>query len=93
MSLSLASVIVVINVGGTLTAVILFLFNGPFWEVTVHCIEYAVQASVTATNMFFMVAYRDPTSPLYKYRKLELTTVSIGVVMALIKMLVFGGVI
>ena len=55
-SLSWASVIMAVNVGGTLTGVILFLFNGPFWEITVHWIEYAVQISVTATNVFFVVA-------------------------------------
>jgi hypothetical protein len=45
----------VINVGGTLAALILFLFNADFWEVTAHWIEFAVQASVTATNVFFVL--------------------------------------
>jgi len=54
-SLSWSSVIVVINVGGTLAALILFLFNAEFWEAPAHWIEYAVQASVTATNVFFVL--------------------------------------
>lgn len=53
--MSFTFIIMAINVGGTLTALILFLFNAKFWEVPAHWIEYVVQASVSATNVFFVI--------------------------------------
>ena len=79
--------------GGTLIALILFLFNGEFWETPAHWIEYAVQLLVTLTGFAFIFGNQDKTSVLYKFRYLEVGLVAISFVMAVLKLTVYGEVI
>jgi putative effector of murein hydrolase LrgA (UPF0299 family) len=46
--------IILVNVGGTVVALILFLFNAEFWETPAHWIEYSVQMFVTLTSFAFI---------------------------------------
>lgn len=85
--------IIIVNVGGTFLAFLLFLLNAQFWEVPAHWIEYGVQLFVTATSFAFIFGNKNSSSLLYKYRNLEAGLVLLGVVMAGLKLLVYGEVI
>jgi len=84
---------IIVNVGGTLIALILFLFNAEFFETTAHWIEYSVQFCVTFTSFAFIFGNQDKTSALYKYRYYEAGLVCISLVMACLKLFVYGEVI
>ncbi len=43
-----------INIGGTLVALILTVFNAEFFEQTSHWIEYTVQLFLTLTDFIFI---------------------------------------
>ena len=47
-------IIIIFNIGGTLVALILFLFNAEFWEIPAHWIEYSIQLVVTFTSFAFI---------------------------------------
>ncbi len=93
MSGLLSYAMILVNVGGTLIALILFLFNAEFWESTSHWIEYSVQFCVTFTSFAFIFGNQDKTSVLYKYRYYEAGIVCISLVMACLKLFVYGEVI
>jgi len=84
---------IIVNVGGTLIALILFLFNAEFFETTAHWIEYSIQFCVTFTSFAFIFGNQDKTSALYKYRYYEAAIVCISLVMACLKLFVYGEVI
>jgi hypothetical protein len=84
---------IIVNVGGTLIALILFLFNAEFFETTAHWIEYSIQFCVTFTSFAFIFGNQDKTSALYKYRYYEAGIVCISLVMACLKLFIYGGVI
>ncbi len=44
----------VVNVGGTFVALLLFLLKAEFWEAPSHWIEYSVQMIVTGTSLAFV---------------------------------------
>ncbi len=74
-------------------ALILFLFDGKFWETTAHWIEYAVQLIVTLTGFAFVFGNQDKTSVLYKYRYIEAGLVVVSLAMSVLKLFVYGEVI
>ena len=84
---------IIVNVGGTLIALILFLFNADFWETTAHWIEYSIQFCVTFTSFAFIFGNQDKTSALYKYRYYEAGIVCISLILACLKLFVYGSVI
>ena len=85
--------LVIVNAGGTLTALILFLLNAEFFEVTSHWIEYSTQLFITITDFIFIFGTKDKTSALYKYRYYEFVLISISLCLNGIKLLVYGDVI
>ena len=89
----LSFAIIIVNVGGTLIALILFLFAAEFFEPTSHWIEYSVQFCVTFTSFAFIFGNQDKTSVLYKYRYFEAGLVCLSLAMAGLKLLVYGEVI
>ena len=85
--------IILVNVGGTVVALILFLFNAEFWETTAHWIEYSVQMFVTLTSFAFIFGNQDKTGVLYKYRYHEAVLVVISFIISVFKLIVYGEVI
>ena len=85
--------ILIVNVGGTLVALILFLFDGEIWETPAHWIEYSIQLFVTLTSFVFIFGNKDKTSVLYRYRYLEAGLVCISLAIASLKLFVYGEVI
>ena len=84
---------IIVNVGGTLIALILFLFNAEFFETTAHWIEYSIQFCVTFTSFAFIFGNQDKKSALYKYRYYEAGLVCISLIIACLKLFVYGEVI
>ena len=82
-----------INVGGTLIALILFLFKAEFWEAPAHWIEYAVQCCVTITSFIFIFGNQDKTNVLYKYRYLEAVLITASLALCIMKLFFYGEVI
>ncbi|TNV80101.1 hypothetical protein FGO68_gene10615 [Halteria grandinella] len=82
-----------INVGGTLVAFILFLFKAEFWEVPAHWIEYSVQCCVILTSFVFIFGSQDKTSVIYKYRYLEAVIITATLVFCIMKLFFYGEVI
>ena len=85
--------IILVNVGGTVVALILFLFNAEFWETPAHWIEYSVQMFVTLTSFAFIFGNQDKTGVLYKYRYHEAVLVIISFIISVFKLFVYGEVI
>ncbi|CAK88371.1 unnamed protein product (macronuclear) [Paramecium tetraurelia] len=84
--------LIIINIGGTLVALILFLFNPELFEPTSHWIEYSVQLLLTLTDFLF-IFQQDKTSLMYKYRYSESFIIIVTFIMSLIKLLIYGDII
>ncbi|CAD8085260.1 unnamed protein product [Paramecium primaurelia] len=84
--------LIIVNIGGTLVALILFTFDPEFFEVTSHWIEYSVQLLLTLTDFLF-IFQQDKQSLMYKYRFYESCIIILAFIMSFLKLLVFGGVI
>jgi len=85
--------VIIINVGGSYIALILFLFNAEFWEAPSHWIEYAVQCFVTATSFAFIFGNRDKSNVLFKYWYYEYGILSVALIISILKLFVYGDVI
>ncbi len=85
--------IILVNVGGTVVALILFLFNAEFWETPAHWIEYSVQMFVTLTSFAFIFGNQDKSGVLYKYRYHEAVLILISFIISVLKLFVYGEVI
>jgi hypothetical protein len=46
--------LIITNIGGTLTALILFNFNPEYFETISHWIEYSTQLLLTLTDFLFI---------------------------------------
>ncbi|CAD8094181.1 unnamed protein product [Paramecium sonneborni] len=84
--------LIILNVGGTLVALILFTFDPEFFEVTSHWIEYSVQLLLTLTDFLF-IFQQDKQSLMYKYRFYESCIIILAFIMSFLKLLIYGGVI
>ncbi|CAD8047737.1 unnamed protein product [Paramecium primaurelia] len=84
--------LIIINIGGTLIALILFLFNPEFFEPASHWIEYSVQLLLTLTDFLF-IFQQDKTSLMYKYRYCESFIIIVTFIMAFIKLFIYGNII
>jgi len=92
---SLRHFIVSVNIGTTLIAAVLFSFNPEFWEINCHWIEFSAQIFITLSDILFIFHQfkKAEYNILYKYRYYELGLVLFFAMAAVIKLLVFGGVI
>lgn len=90
---SFKTLLVLLNVGGTLVALILFTFDPEFFESLSHWIEYSTQVLLTLTDFLFLFATKDPSSPFYKYRFYESVLIVISLILNILKLFYYGEVI
>jgi hypothetical protein len=82
--------LVALNVILTLVAALLFTFSPLLFERPAHYIEYAAQITITMANFVFIFKLGDSKSIKWKrFRVVEIVVVSILLVMAIIKLLLF----
>ena len=86
--------LVLINVGLTLVAAILFLIKSDYWEVTSHWIEFSAQVFLTSIDLIFIYhQFKDTNNPLYKYRYYEVALVFALLLSSIFKLLFYGNII
>jgi hypothetical protein len=82
--------LVIINVILTLVAALLYTFSPLLFERPAHYIEYSAQITLTMANFVFIFKLGDSTSLIWKrFRVAEIVVVSLLLVMAIFKLLLF----